>query len=481
MKVIRVISGRIRSNSDVNATKAQKPLRKMTKEMFGKEDMVPTIGGIVDLQAPHSEDLLPEEVILFEPGPEELFADGVIPAQDVTTPAVRFIFMNTPLTKVESDALATLRSEWKRHAHAFGDSQETSYEDLPEFVRLNALRILQFRKFDVSKSLDLFTTCYQERVRRLPLTEADVLEDLSAGAMYWHGRDRKCRPCLVIRAERMGKMIKEKERCIKLVLFVLEYGIRYAMVPGRIENWVVLIDLNNASSIVSLWQLPSIAATAKAIATTLECVYCCRMVFVKLLNMPSLLAKVVNGVIPAEKKKKVSVVEDCKTDLVRYFEPHQLEARYGGTQPDLSPEQTYPFHFYANCTGRGSTATISETTPSNKADKMATNSSTKGTGSVTSYHTYVDRTFHEGTLWERGATSSWLDQASASSLTPHAAEALGNIFDRPTNPCCTLSKWLEIVRDEVSSEGSATPEESISNIQPVVASPQPEKRIKMSL
>ena len=104
---------------------------------------------------------------------------------------------------------------------------------------------------------------------------------------YWHGRDRKCRPCLVVRIERFAELIKEsldkfssfsmsninlcksiqflcasfvggckeeqldlslpyvspfavnwsilckeKERCVRMTIFVLEYAIRYAMAPA---------------------------------------------------------------------------------------------------------------------------------------------------------------------------------------------------------------------------------------------------------
>ena len=29
----------------------------------------------------------------------------------------------------------------------------------------------------------------------------------------------------------------------RMILFILEYAVRYLLVPGRVENWVLLIDL----------------------------------------------------------------------------------------------------------------------------------------------------------------------------------------------------------------------------------------------
>ena len=29
----------------------------------------------------------------------------------------------------------------------------------------------------------------------------------------------------------------------RMILFILEYAVRYLLVPGRVENWVLLVDL----------------------------------------------------------------------------------------------------------------------------------------------------------------------------------------------------------------------------------------------
>jgi hypothetical protein len=249
----------------------------------------------------------------------------------------------------------------------------------------------------------------EERVKRMPIAEADVLEDLRRGFIYWHGRDRKCRPCLVIRIERLKALKSNKEASIRLVLFALEYAIRFAMVPGRVENWVVLIDLDNAMSVVSWSSMMSLAGTMKAIALTLESVYCGRMVWLKMFNMSSSMRSIVEGVIPKEKKKKVSTVPPGEHEQVmrQFFEPHQIEARYGGTAPNLSPESVYPFHFFPNCTG----------------------ASGKGVEAQdSSLHPHSSRAFHEGLFWDsstEAAKSRWWTAAPRQGLAPAAARALG--------------------------------------------------------
>ncbi|CAE7584798.1 unnamed protein product [Symbiodinium sp. CCMP2456] len=415
---------------------------------------MPSVGGCVNIQHPHSKNLLPEEVVLFEPSVEEIFADRTGPR------GTRLIFLNTPLSEAEVQALAALRKEWA--------TRRSGRDDLPEFIRLSALRVLQHKKFDVSRAIDLIQTCLEERVRRLPLQEADILQDLSCGAMYWHGRDRKCRPCLVVRIERFADLIKDKERCVRMTIFVLEYAIRYAMVPGRVENWVVLVDCENLSDVVSFFQLPTMCLTAKALSQTLESVYCCRMVWVKLLNLPTILRSIVQSVIPAEKKKKVCAIEDPSKELLKYFEPNQLEARYGGTRPDLKPHETYPFHFFPGCTGsptasgsrRIMTCESDRSTASTESGQSTAASSEEvaclaNLEPATSLHHLTGRKFHEGQLWDTSVRDRWSADATKSSLTWQAAQVLSAMLEQEVLPCCTMQQWKELAACEGTKKQEA--------------------------
>lgn len=438
------VTSKSRKRSQSNCTDLEEELSEVVPPMptekstastalFTQDPMkVPCMGGCVELQE-HSKHLLPEEVVLFEPSEEEIFAEPQ------ARHGSRLIFLNTPLSQSEVESLAALRKEWMRR----GEGRD----ELPEFIRLSALRIMQHKRFDVSRALDLVQTCLEERVRRLPLREEDLISDLSCGAMYWHGRDRKCRPCLVVRIERFAELIKEKERCVRMTIFVLEYAIRYAMVPGRVENWVVLVDLENASDIVSFYQLPSMCLTAKALSQTLESVYCCRMVWVKLLNLPTILSRLVQSAIPAEKKKKVCVIEDPKKELLKYFEPSQLEVRYGGIRRNLKGHETYPFRFYPGC--RGAMTARPLTCESGRSTASSTSGSTVDTETEvtgTTLHHLTGRKFHEGHLWDTSATYRWIEEASESSLPPQAAKALSTLGHSVT-PCRSLDQWKDQCKD----------------------------------
>merc|ERR1712039_715770 len=265
------------------------------------------------------------------------------------------------------------------------------------------------------------------------------------GFVYWHGRDRKCRPCLVIRLERLGEMATDKERAVRVVMFALEYALRYALVPGRVENWVVIIDLANVMRTISPLKIGSMASTAAAIGTTLEKVYCGRMVWLKIVNMPGGLARIVNGLIPAEKKDKVSFPTDVATELLELMEPHQFESRYGGAAPDLAPEETYPFRFFKN--PRGEEALLKE-------HPTESPSSGESEPEDFSMHESTQLAFHEGLLWDSSsaeARARWLEQAKVSSLTPASASALSELQEcnETVQPCRDVERWLELVNPAV--------------------------------
>lgn len=406
---------------------------------------VPSIGGCVELRAPHSEFLLPPEVVLFEPTPNEMFS-----RVDQQEKGFRRIFLNTPLSQPETEAL--------QEFHAFLGKRSPGPPDdnapFPRYMAGHALRILQACKFNCTKAVEMMKVCTKERVRRLPILEADVLSDLQKGFIYWHGRDKNCRPCMVIRLERLGELAKDKEAAVRVVVYALEYALRYAMVPGRVENWVVIIDLVNVTRVVSPLHIGSLVSTAAAIGTTLEKVYCSRMVWIKIVNMPGgngVLGRAINSAIPAEKRDKVSFPQDVAGDLRVHFQPNQLERRYGGTAPDLAPADTYPFHFFPNPRGDAAALTRSHTRDLENEPEVQQEDY--------SLHESTDLSFHEGRLWDdssQEARNRWAQHARSASLTPAAAAALSRLVGgEPVLPCRDVTTWMKITNPGAAEQQSS--------------------------
>lgn len=408
---------------------------------------VPPIGG-VGLVEPHSEFLLPAEVTLYEPPASEIFHHGA-----------RQIYNNTPLTEEETEQL--------RAFHKFIATTDIgdSLGNFPRCTEIHALRYLVKAKFDPHKAVDLMKLAMRDRIVRLPVSESDVLEDLKAGGIYWHGRDKQCRPCLIVRVERLGSHVKNRERTLRLIVFLFEYALRYLMVPGRVENWVVIIDVANASSAISTSMWISVAIVAQAIATMLEKVYCGRMAWIKIINLSNsaYLIKIVNGLIPADKKHKVSFPMNIAEDVRKLFEPNQVEERYGGTAPTLQPEETYPFKFFLNCRG---TLDDRDESPGVSISPRPRHFTNDIDSEQFSLHQCTTLEFHQGQLWDESSIVTkerWMEEACASSLTPASAKYISELACRNVRPCRDIKSWLRIVRPQ-AARGMGTDETVCSQL-----------------
>ena len=72
---------------------------------------------------------------------------------------------------------------------------------------------------------------------------------LNLGGVYIHGRGRNMRPIIIVNIE---KLMKSKEYfgqndidLIYLIIFLMEYIDKFMMIPGRIENFMLIIDCQN--------------------------------------------------------------------------------------------------------------------------------------------------------------------------------------------------------------------------------------------
>jgi len=360
--------------------------------------------------------ILPPEVALFEPTPQDIHRGG---EPGPPTKSTRCIILNTPLTEAEISALKSFHEAFENVVPGLGKAKG----EIPRYISTHALRILNQAKYNTAKALEIMQVHLEMRVKKMPILEGEILGYLKSGMMYVHGRDKKCRPCVIWRLEKM--MGLEPMKAARLVLFVLEYVVRYALVPGRVENWVLIVDLQGAG-------LQHVNNNNRQLAmhvtSLLVDVYCGRNFCTKVLYTPWMVRTVVNSLIPADKRDKVYLVpdKDIKSHLLTLFEPHQLEQKYGGTATDVTDETCYPFRFFPNATG----ATANWPKPD------------------IPLHHLVDRTFHEGLLWDEStpaAKRAWVASAQGHPLTTISAEYLATKTKQTERPCTTLEQWYDIL------------------------------------
>ncbi|CDI81067.1 Sec14'Sec14, related, partial [Eimeria acervulina] len=183
----------------------------------------------------------------------------------------------------------------------------------------------------------------------LGVLESEVYHELrNMGACYWHGRDRRMRPLLVISLQRLQQLQREaavEEKVTRLVIFCLEFFLRYLCVAGVVESWCILCDLNGTS--ISSFPLPLLLRLVQLIQGS----YRGRLYRFYILYAPRLfhfIAKPLVSSLPTTTAKKLRVFtnpDDWDQERRTQFAAHQLEKKYGGTAPDIS-EHWYPFRFF---------------------------------------------------------------------------------------------------------------------------------------
>ncbi|EKX72319.1 conserved hypothetical protein [Theileria equi strain WA] len=170
------------------------------------------------------------------------------------------------------------------------------------------------------------------RKSTLPIRRIDVESEIARGFVYIHGRDKFMRPIIVMRSALMDK--NRHEAILKTIYFMLELCIEKLLVPGRVEQWKVIIDLDGTN----LFNIQ--VALLKQIAKSLSVNYRARLSQMFIINAPFILSciwNLVKNVIPQVTQEKI-VISSGKNSkkLLDMAHPSQLEARFGGKAPNVT-------------------------------------------------------------------------------------------------------------------------------------------------
>lgn len=269
---------------------------------------------------------LPQEALSYEPHP-----DAVITAW-ANGDSERKIHCNLPLQQPELERLAMLR----------GEARAEGVEFSPTVIAM-ATRFLSRARMDPKKALKLMKATQDWRndyFKDGPVTDDSVLEDMGHGIVYFTGRDRALRPAMVIRANRIPQQwYKEKriDKFIRILIFCMEYFLRYMVVPGKVENLSVIVDLKG----LSLSQVP--LGALNEVYKVMSNHYIGRVFRFYVCNMSPMLgtiAGLAKAILTDRQKQKLTMLDDV-SELRKDFALHQLEKDLGGSR---EPVQTFfPF------------------------------------------------------------------------------------------------------------------------------------------
>lgn len=150
-----------------------------------------------------------------------------------------------------------------------------------------------------------------------------ITQILSSGGVYIHGRDHRYRPIIVITPKKLCEF--PQHLLMATGFFLLEHIIDHMFLPGQIENWVLIIDLQD----FDIKECP-----LKIIADLLTH-YPCRLAKAFVFNSNKLLFPILKLFSP-NTLFKITVVADGKNPLLEICNTEQVEEKFGGTVPNTS-------------------------------------------------------------------------------------------------------------------------------------------------
>lgn len=269
---------------------------------------------------------LPQEALIFVPTPEDavcIFKNG---------DKERKIHNNIELDEDEKKALEMLQQEAKRQGQKF----------LPSITAM-ATRFLSRARGDPVKAVALMLATQAWRLEYFgagPVRDDQVMEDLKHGIVYFTGRDSSLRPTIIVRPRRIPQewyRLKCIDRMIKVLIFAMEYMLWYMMIPGRIENTNVIVDLKT----LGITQLP--LGALNDIYKVMSHHYIGRVFRFYVVNLSWMLNTIsgaVKAILTDRQKQKLMILDDVK-ELRESFALHQLEEDLGGTRPATT--EFFPF------------------------------------------------------------------------------------------------------------------------------------------
>ena len=149
-----------------------------------------------------------------------------------------------------------------------------------------------------------------------------------------HGRDRYFRPNVILDTTKLDLKIHRIEEYIEASIFFMHFIIEYMLIPGKVENWVNVIDMGKQG----LRELP-LKAILKFVGVSQK-IYKCRLGYSFVLNPPSSIYYIwtcAKPFIDKATQSKVIIENKGYSELMLgLFEPGQVEERFGGTAPNLT-------------------------------------------------------------------------------------------------------------------------------------------------
>ena len=161
-----------------------------------------------------------------------------------------------------------------------------------------------------------------------------VVQVLNSGFLYAFGRDHQFRPLLICQPYILQKCLKlySDDDIYNASIFICQYMVNYMMIPGQIENWIMIVNMDGTSIL-------SIPESVKKLMKALSNYFIARLFRCYILGLNAFLRiiyKIICNFVEKSTVEKVIVLDD-KNDKRKDkdINPENIEERFGGKATDL--------------------------------------------------------------------------------------------------------------------------------------------------
>ena len=161
---------------------------------------------------------------------------------------------------------------------------------------------------------------------------------LNSGYLYVFGRDHQFRPLIICQPYILQKCldIYSDTDIMNASVFILQYITNYMLIPGQIENWIMLVNMDDTS----ILKLPD--SVKKLINTSSE-YFISRLYRCYILGLNAFLRIIYKIICTFVEKSTVEkvIILDNKEDPRKHqdINPENLEERFGGKAPNCVYDQ----------------------------------------------------------------------------------------------------------------------------------------------
>ena len=217
-----------------------------------------------------------------------------------------------------------------------------------EWKENNTLRFLQATGYNSAKTIEYLIAHFEFREKTFPIKLNDkIIEILNLGFLYGHGRDQRFRPILIVNAK-IYKKFKDNyviDDWIISVMYFIEYIMNNLLVPGQVENWNIICDMDEVSVVF----LPG---DLKKIIEILQCNYRARLYVIYMMNISffvKALWNMIKVMLDPNTEKKIKMIGNDKSLMFDFINKNQVEVKFGGTAknvenyffPHIIPDNNY--------------------------------------------------------------------------------------------------------------------------------------------